>query len=226
MRSLLARLSGGRRGLLTLAILLPFITPLYAPQLLAFPYRTTTPIGTVWSDQRLEPAMLDRAVSVTRTRLATTPLAGKVEARPIFVTDGGWRWLWLTTANQGAFAISRPLTKAIVLNATDPATGVISNGRSLGNKRSLGTVLAHEFTHGLIRRRYGELRAAMFPQWKVEGYCDHVAGESSLTAAEVTTLEARHIDHPALPYFHGRQRVETELTANGNSVDDLFASKD
>lgn len=226
MRKLLGALTGGRRGLLAFAILLPFVTPLYAPQLLAFPYRTSTSIGTVWSEQRLSPEMLEQAAHVTRSRLATTPLSDPDEKRPIFVTDGGWRWLWLAPGSQGAFAISRALTKAVVVNATDGASGTIHNGATIGGRRSLGRVLAHEFTHGLIRRRYGLITAGGLPQWKVEGYCDHVAGDSSLTARDVAALEASKTPHPALPYYYGRKRVEAELARNGNSVDRLFADKD
>jgi hypothetical protein len=60
------------------------------------------------------------------------------------------------------------------------------------------------------------------PRWRVEGYCDHIAQESALTEAEVARIESRGEDHPALLYFHGRERVETELGANGGSVDALF----
>lgn len=217
---------GGRRGAVALAILLPVIAPIYAPQLLAFPYKASSPVGTVWSVEPLDPAMLESAAMVARARLATTPLAGPDERRPIFVTDGGWRWLWLAPASQGSFAISRPLTKAIVINRTDPATGLITNGATVGGTRQLGTVLAHEFTHGLIRRHYGVVAAQQFPAWLTEGYCDHVAGESSLSDAQAADLERRGVTHPALPYYHGRKRVAAILAANGGDVDALFRAAD
>lgn len=213
---------GGRRGAIALATLLPFIAPLYAPQLLAFPYRTPTPVGTVWSVQPVPPALLAKASATVRTRMAATPLADANERRPIFLTDGGWRWTWLAPGSSGAFALSRPLTKAVIVNTVDYANGTIHTRRAIGNQRGLGAVLAHEFCHGLIRRRFGVLPAEAFPAWKVEGYCDHVAGESSLTAADAAKLEASGEHHPALIYFRGRERVEAELARNGGDVTALF----
>lgn len=166
--------------------------------------------------------MLRRAVAITRERIGTSPLAETRETRPVFVTQGGWRWRWLSTTAHGTFAITRPLTRAVMVNATDPVSGLVSNSRPRARGRQLGGILAHEFCHGLIRRHFGIIRAETFPRWKVEGYCDHVAGESTLTAAEATRLEAAGIDHPALLYFRGRERVARELAANGGSVDALF----
>lgn len=214
---------GGRAGLMISAPILLLASPLLAPQLLAFPYRTETAIGTVWSEAPLDKAMLDKAAREVTARMATTPLAGKAESRPIFVTQGGWRWTWLAATSRGAFALTRPVNRAVVVNATDPVSGEIRNGRDIGGTRELGSVLAHEFTHGLIRRRYGILAATILPTWKVEGYCDHVAGESTLSDTEAAALEAAGRDHPALTYYHGRKRVEAALAANGGSVDALFA---
>lgn len=198
------------------------VTPVYAPQLLAFPYRTSTPIGTVWSESPISSEVLAEASAVVQARMRATPLSGPEERRPIFLTDGGWRWTWLAPTSPSAFAFSRPITKTVVVNRRnlvgEAAVGEPTNGR----QRTLGSLLAHEFTHGLIRRRYGELASARFPVWKVEGYCDHVSGESTLDAAAAARLEAAGQRHPALIYFRGRQWVEAELARNGGSVDRLF----
>jgi hypothetical protein len=125
-----------------------------------------------------------------------------------------------------AEALTRPLTRAVVVNASDPATDVVRNGAPVAGERTLSGVLTHEFTHGILRRRYGIVAMAMQPQWKVEGYGDHVAQEYSLSAEEVARLEADGTNHPALPYYHGRLQVTQRLAANGGSVDALFATTD
>lgn len=218
---MIRKLTGGRASLLVGAALFVLASPLFAPQLLAFPHRVETPIGTVWSERPVDRALLDRVVAHTRQRLATSPIAGANEQRPIFLTDGGWRWHWLAISARGSFALTRPLTSAVVVNRID-GSGTVRNGGTIGGERELAPVIAHEFTHGTIRRHFGLIRTAMFPQWKVEGYCDHVAGESSLDAATVERLEASGTKHPALVYYHGRQRVAAELERNGGSVDRLF----
>lgn len=218
----MSKLMGGRAGLAVGALAMLLASPLLAPQLLAFPHRHETAIGTVWSDEPFDPLIMTDVARRVSERMATTPLAGPNERRPIFITDGGWRWVYLANVSQGAFAITRPFTRAVVLNRTDPDTGTVSNGAEIGGARTIEGVLAHEFTHGLIRRRYGVLIATTLPSWKVEGYCDHVADESSLSPGDVARLEAAGEDHPALPYFHGRRRVAATLARNGGSVDALF----
>lgn len=215
-------LVGGKWSMALGAVLAILASPLLAPQLLAFPHKVETEIGTVWSDEKLDPAMLADAVEYAQARLTTSALAQADERRRIFVTDGGWRWLYTANTARGSFGISRPLTRAIIINRTDPITGVIRNGREVGGQRSLGGVLAHEFTHGMIQRRYGLRAFAGIPTWKIEGYAEHVAGETSLSAQDVAQLRAQGEDHPALIYYEGRQRVEAILRANGGSPDALF----
>ena len=217
-----------KRAAISLAAMaaLFFVSAIYAPQLLAFPYKTQTAIGTVRSERPLDRAALDKVASRTGALLAQSPITEAAENRPIFLTDGGWRWLWLANTARAGFALTRPVSRAVVVNASNPARDVVSNGAPVAGTRSLSGTLAHEFTHGVLRRRYGLLAMAMQPQWKVEGYPDHVAQESSFSAEEVEQLEADGISHPALPYYYGRQRVAERLAANGGSVDDLFASND
>ncbi len=219
MSKIVARLLGSPLLLAALALL---VSPLFAPQLLAFPHRTETPIGTVWSTSPIEEERLFEVASETSRLLAASPLASANESRPIFLTDGGWRWQWLALGYSDAFAITRPLTKAVVTNAVEEDDLVVRTKRPIANRRGLAPLLAHEFTHGLIRRRYGEIDAFRFPAWKVEGYCDHIAQESSLTAEQADQLEKLGQNDPALVYRRGRQKVEAILADNGGSVDELF----
>lgn len=207
------------RGIAFVALALAFVSPIFAPQLLAFPYHAESSIGPVRSERPIDRRALDRVAARTRTLLAQSPIASPDEQRPIFLTDGGWRWRWLALAHAGSFAITRPASRAVVVNASRPAADCVTKTAC---PRTLSGVLAHEFVHGIIRRRYGPVKAMLAPQWLVEGYADHVAQESRLTAADVARLEARGETHPALPYYHGRRRVEKLLAANGGDVDALF----
>jgi len=216
------RLLGGGFGIALGAVAVLLASPLLAPQLLGFPFRSDSAIGPVWSERAIDPAALERVAAQSRSLLAQSPIAGPHEQRPIFLTDGGWRWLWLANSSMGGFALTQPITRAVVVNASDLTSDEVNNGATIGGRRALSAVLAHEFTHGTILRRYGIVKATLAPQWLVEGYADHVAQESSLSASDVARLEESGEGHPALPYFRGRKRVEALLTANGNDVDALF----
>ena len=218
----MARWFGGRWGVVLSALAVLLASPVLAPQLLAFPYHATSAVGPVWSERPIDQPALDRVAARSRALLAQSPIAGPHEQRPIFLTDGGWRWLWLANTSAGGFALTRPITKAVVVNDADIGAVPVRNGATISNERTLSAVLAHEFTHGVIRRRYGVIKSILAPQWLVEGYADHVAQESSLSDADVAKIEASGQSHPALVYYRGRKRVERILAANGNDIDALF----
>lgn len=197
--------------------------PICAPQLLAFPYRAEAGATTVWSEAPLPAAALRPVLDDAARRVASSPLARMPEGRRIFLTSGGWRWRWLALGAQDSFALTRA-TGAVVVNRSDLATNRVWNGAAIGGQRSLSAVLAHEACHGTERRRYGLTVQARTPAWLFEGYCDYVAGESSLSDADAARLEANQQPHPALVYYHGRRRVAQALAANGGDVDALFAA--
>lgn len=209
-----------RRRTVYAALLLMAASPLFAPELLAFPYDAQVGAHRVYSESPLQPDVASAVIAgdalATRSPLA----AARVANQRIFLTSGGWRWTWLTLQNRGAFALSRPLTEPIIVNRVDGVTVV--NGATIGGRRTLSGTVAHEITHGSIRSRYGVMADRHYPAWLTEGYCDHVAGGGSLSDAEARALIAAHKDHPALPYWRGRKRVEAILAHNGGSVDALF----
>lgn len=197
--------------------------PLLAPRLLAFPYHASVDGNEVYSTAPIREAALKAVLRRSANLLAQSPIAQGAEPRSIYLTDGGWRWRWLTLTSAGSFGLTRAYNEAVILNRHDLARDRIYNGMPMAGVRSLSGVIAHEKCHGAVRRHFGFIRATLFPQLLVEGYCDHVAQESSLSDADVAKLEASGEFHPALAYYRGRKRVEAGLAANGSSVDHLFS---
>jgi hypothetical protein len=220
--SLIAKIGGGRWGMAFGALVLLLASPLMAPQLLAFPYHTKAGDSQVWSEAPIDQAALDQVMARAEALVSASPIARDREPRRIFLTDDSWRWLWLANAYRGTFALTRLGGQNLIVNRADVAADRIVNNRPVGGSRQLSSVIAHEITHGVLRHHFGAIAMMGQPRWRVEGYCDHIAQESALTAEEVALIESRGEDHPALLYFHGRQRVEAELAANGGSVDALF----
>lgn len=199
-----------------------FAAPLFAPQLLAFPYSAEVGNDHIWSTSPIPISIMRNILGDANARVARSPLAIGSEGRDIFLTDGGWRWLWLANTTKGSLALTRPVNESVIVNQSDLATGLVANNTSVGGKRTLASVIAHEKCHGMIRRRFGITTDFVKPQWLREGYCDHVAQESSLTDQDVVALKAAGKNHPALPYYFGRKRVEAILAANGGNVERLF----
>ena len=205
-------------------LLLLTVGVVYAPQLLAFPYKQRIGTVTVYAERAIDPRIgseLARADGLLRASpLYTGPLD-----RSLFLTDGGWRWRLLAIQSPGAFAFRRPFSSAIVFNRSDTGADRVTNGRAVGNTRTLSGVIAHETTHIMIANHLGEVRSAMLPTWQQEGYADHVARESSLTDADASSLRKTDPGASSLVYYDARRRVDATLRANGGSVDTLFGGR-
>ena len=219
-------------NLATVAAAVALVSPLTAPQLLAFPYSARSQGSVVWSEVPLPQSALDKVLNRKTALVAQSPLAEPHgETRHIFLTDGGWRWTWLALQSRDGFALSRGFTETIVVNRSSLADdSVVSglrvhvDGKAVGGRRTLSGTLAHEFCHGMERRRFGPLVDLTKPTWLREGYCDYVAQESSLSEADVALLKSKRHSHPALPYYEGRRKVAAILARNGENVDALFAA--
>lgn len=209
-------------GLVASLIAIYFIASLFHPQLLLFPHARMVGDTPVYSDHPIADdaeAVIDRANARVRTSAIFDP---GVLNHPVFLTDGGWRWHLLSFQTLKAFAQTRPLSDAIVVNRSSPARDRVWSGN--GTERDLSSVIAHERTHALIRKRFGLLASAAYPVWAVEGYCDHVAGSSTLSDQAAARLVAEDRQTPALVYYQSRKRVEAVLLENGGSVEQLFST--
>jgi hypothetical protein len=192
----------------------------FTPAALAFPYVAQINGTTVRAEQPIDAAALARVVSHSDALVAASPLDTRESGGQVYLTNGGWRWHLLALNSAGAFGISFPVTETILINNADLARDRVTNGATIAGQRTLSAVLAHERTHGLIRKRYGLLADARYPAWLREGYCDSVARESTLSDAQAEALLAKDESVPALAYHQGRKRVERELATS--SVDALF----
>ena len=204
------------------ALLVAGAVVVHAPAALAFPYKQTVGDVTVYAEAPIPPQIV-QTVHNAEALAAASPLADAGHGSRIFLTDGGWRWHVLALQTAGAFALTRPLSSSLMVNRNDVAGDRVFNGRAIGGERRLSGTIAHEWTHQMIRGRFGRLADARYPRWLTEGYADHVAGESTLGDAQAADLRRRGESHAALFYYDGRKRVEAELRANGGSVDALFA---
>ena len=217
---MLSSMSRSLRYLLS-GVLVLWFAVLCAPQLLAWPDSIRIGQTRIYAEEPIAPKIRS-ILARSDALLKSSTIYSDGDGRRIFLTNGGWRWRLLSFPGGGAFAYSKPLTEAIIVNRNSIAKDLAWNGQTFGGQRTLSGVIAHERTHGLIRSHFGLLAATRFPTWKVEGYCDHVAGESSLTQADYTKLMRTGTRHPAIVFFEGRRKVARILLSNGQSADALF----
>jgi hypothetical protein len=204
-----------------LALLLA--SPLVAPQLLAFPHQRTIGDTTIYSELPISPNM-ENILKRSDALLQKSAIFSDNYGRSLFLAQDGWRWNWLALNLRGGVGFTRPSSPdAVFVNIADITQDLTPRRGPIGKQRSISGTIAHERTHQLIRGHFGTLNSIRYPTWKVEGYSDYVAQETTLSAEDVATLKKNGEDHPGVVYAEGQQQVTKILAKNGGSVDQLFA---
>ena len=204
-----------------LAVLL--VAPILAPPLLAAPYKERIGDHVVRSAVPITPQVRAAVLEADR-RVAASPGAGyRASDQSIFLTGGGWRWMWLAGNAQGAMGLTRAVNDVVVLNRIEGDK--VLGGPGIGEREVAG-VIAHEMTHGSLRAHFGVTVDFTHPAELREGYCDWAAQESSLTDARARELLREGRGHPALIYWSGRKKVAAAMARPGMTVDRLFAEWD
>lgn len=196
-------------------LLLNFPQPLFA-------YSTEYGSFKVYSREPIK-SELTTVLDSAESRLKTSPLYDDSFRRNVYLTASHAMYALLSHKAYKSFANSLPFVDNIMINRSDVAADRVFVNRPLNNSRSLSGVVAHEVTHLLIRRRYGTITAALMPRWKNEGYCEYVAGDSTITSEEGL---ARWRDNPSddssYNYIKYHLMVKYLLENEKVSVDDLF----
>jgi len=143
--------------------------------------------------------------------------------RRVYLTDGFGVYALLSHKAYKSFANSVPFIDNVIINKSDLTADRVFVNREKNNSRSLSGVIAHEVTHLLIRQKYGTLAASMMPRWKNEGYCEYVAGDSTIPLEEGIRLWRENpSDDSSYSYVKYHLMVKHLLEDEKMSVDDLF----
>ena len=122
-----------------------------------------------------------------------------------------------------SFANSVPFVNNVFINKTDIAADRVFIRRSYNDSRSLSGVLAHEVAHLFIRKRYGTVTSMLMPTWKNEGYCEYIAGDTTIPFEEGLRLWRENpADDTRYRYIKYQAMVTYLLEKEGMSADDLF----
>jgi hypothetical protein len=157
------------------------------------------------------------------SRLRRSPIYDESVSRHMYLTNGFGKYAQLSHKAYRSFGNSVPFIENVFISKTDiPADRVFMN-REKNNARSLSGVVAHEITHLFIQRRYGTLNSMLMPAWKKEGYCEYVAGESTIPLDEGIRLWIENPqDDTGFRFTKYHLMVQYLLEKENISVDDLF----
>jgi hypothetical protein len=198
-----------------------YLLLLYFPQPL-FAYSQQYGNLNIHSREAIPPELAAIAARA-QERLARVAFYNTERPRQIYLTGGFNMYTLLSHKAYRSFANSVPFVNNIIINKTDILADLVIMNRQERNSRSLSGVIAHEVTHLLIRERYGTLAASMMPTWKNEGYCEYIAGETTIPFAEGIRLWRENPnDNTAYRYIKYQAMVEYLLEKEKITVDELF----
>ena len=209
-------------GSLTTAILgISYLLLLVFPQAL-FAYSTEHGKFRVYSREPLGKE-IEQVLDKAEEKLKNSPIYDADARRDVYLTGSHGMYGLLSHKAYKSFANSVPFIDNVFINKTDVAADRGILNREFNNTRSLSGVIAHETTHLFIRKRYGAITAAMMPTWKNEGYCEYIAGDTTITFEEgIRRWRESPVDDTSYRYIKYQLMVRHLLEREGVSVDDLF----
>jgi hypothetical protein len=166
---------------------------------------------------------LETVLNDAEVRLRHSPIYDETVGRHIYLTNGYGMYAFLSHKAYASFANSVPFIENVFINKTDIAADRVYMNRAFSNSRSLSGVIAHEITHLFIQRRFGTLKAISMPIWKKEGYCEYIAGDSTITLEEgIRRWRENPADDTGYRYIKYHLMVKHLLEKENISVPDLF----
>lgn len=176
----------------------------------------------VYSREPMRPE-IRKILDAAEERLKTSPIYDGGDRRDIYLTGSFGMYAFLSHKAYDAFANSVPFIDNVFINKTDVAADLVFIRRSYSNSRSLSGVIAHETAHLFIRKRYGTVPSIFLPTWKVEGYCEYVAGDSTIPLDEgIRRWRESPADDTGFRYTKYHLMVRHLLENEKLSVEEMF----
>lgn len=157
-------------------------------------------------------------------RLSKSSIYDGEISRRVFLTNGFRMYAFLSSKAFRSFANSVPGIDNIYINKSDAANDLVFLNRPEHNRRSLSGVIAHEVTHLFIKKRVGFARDVLsLPTWKNEGYCEYIAGDSTITYEEGVKLWKENPNGDSkYRYFKYHLMVKYLLETEKLTIDNVF----
>ena len=163
--------------------------------------------------------VLDSAES----KLTRSPIYNSAIPEKLVLTDSFGLYKFLTVKGN-SLGSTIPVIGLSRINKSDIDGDMVFRDSEPPNSRSLSGVIAHETMHNQLREYLGLNRYMRLPTWKDEGYCEYVAGETTLSFDEgLRRWKADPNDSTGYDYFKYHQMVKFLIENEGIAVDALFS---
>lgn len=186
----------------------------------------------VRSDRPIDPA-IHLVLEDSARRLKTSSLYRDGEQFRLFICNDSWRLGFFALNPSIGGGTMYGMRNIFIREADIAANRIVSPSRAPlldARDRPMSYFIAHEATHVLELRRFGELTMLRSPVWLVEGYADLVAKAGDFDVAANRDLLNRHdplLGEPLAQrglYRRYHLMVAALLRNQGTTIDRLFAT--
>ena len=129
-------------------------------------------------------------------------------------------------AAPAAFAVSYSLFNETFLAPSNVASNTITRAAASHRTRRFSSVISHEVTHLLLAKRFGLVRDFWASTWKKEGFCEYVAGDTTLSWQEGLQLlkEGREDQSGPARYYSYYAAMKYLIDVKGDRIERIFAN--
>jgi hypothetical protein len=203
------------------ALLVAYLLTICFPQYL-FAHKVTYSKFQVYSRGPFDQSIY-KVLDDAEARLSKSTIYDGDASRRVFLTSSHGMYTFLSNKAFRSFANSLPLVDNILINKSDSAHDLVFLNRPEHNQRSLSGVIAHEVAHLFIRKKVGVLRASLMATWKNEGYCEYIAGDTTITYQEGVALWRADPSHDSkYRYFKYQMMVKYLLETEKLNIEEVF----
>ena len=185
---------------LTLTAMLAYLLVLCFPQML-FAYSASSHNFRVYSTSPISSSIypiLDKADH----KFTASEIYDPQCSYHIFLCPSHASFAFFCPLERTAFALNVGLVHNIFVNTANVAADKIVKGSGKYDQRILSDTVAHECTHTLLAKRFGQVRIPFLPRWKQEGYCEYVAQGTTLDTAEGLRLLKQDKNNASPSFFY------------------------
>jgi hypothetical protein len=166
-----------------------------------------------------------RILDRVSARLASSGIDDPGAIHRIFLCNSHALYGFFAPRSAGSFGVSYGVLRETFLAPSDVALEIVTRSALSHRTRRLSSVIAHELTHLLLVRRFGLMRDYWTPAWKKEGFCEYVAGDTTLRSDDgVKHLrEGRNDQSGPARYFFYYAAMKYLIDVKCDRIEQIFA---
>jgi len=141
----------------------------------------------------------------------------------IYFTKSKFYFIMFAGLRYDALAVTNQISNKIFIRPCSIKEKIVYNPNTK-RKRDLQSIILHESTHIFLNKKFGKLSNLLTHKWKIEGYCEYVAKESSMPFEEGIEifLSNKNVNDLVYDYFKYKLYVSYLIDVKKIPIDEIL----